>query len=194
MSTGEDVAYELGLAGVDPASLGKALGTAALAVATQPGLAARALGELVLEESAVGLDVARSMLGAAGEPPVKPDPGDRRFGDRAWTENPFLRGAAESYLVASRLAQRTLAEARLPEQTARKAGFALRLLLDAAAPTNILGVCLCGTLTAMALGLLAARGEAERIGAAALVNTLVDYSDPREVAVFTDEESIARIE
>jgi polyhydroxyalkanoate synthase len=351
MSTVEDVAYELGLAGVDPASLGKALGAAALAIAAQPGLATRAIGELALEEGAVGLDVARALLGAAGEPPVKPDRGDRRFGDRAWTENPFLRGAAESYLVASRWAQRTLADARLPAHTARKAGFALRLLLDAAAPTNVLwlhpgvikeavdtggvslargfanfledvvrngglpaqvdtgafevgktlaatpgrivfrndliellayeprtetvfeqpllysppwvnkyyvmdlapgrsfveyavgqgftvfaisyrnpdesmaklllddylrdgllaavdriaeltgsprvnvlGVCLGGTLTAMALGVLAARGEAERIGAAALVNTLVDFSDPGEVAVFTDEESIARIE
>jgi polyhydroxyalkanoate synthase len=351
MSAVEDVAYELGLAGVDPASLGKALAEAALAIVRQPAFSARALGELALEEGTVGLDVARALLGVAGEPPVKPDRGDRRFGDRAWTENPFLRGTAESYLVVSRWAQRTLAEARLPERTARKAGFALRLLLDAAAPTNILwlhpgvlketidtggvslvrgfanffedvvrngglpaqvdvsafevgktlaatpgrvvfrneliellayeprtetvferpllysppwvnkyyvmdlapgrsfveyavgegftvfaisyrnpddtmadlrldgylrdgllaaadrvgevtgseqvnvlGVCLGGTLTAMALGVLAARGEAERIGAAALVNTLVDYSDPGEVAVFTDEESIARIE
>jgi len=41
---------------------------------------------------------------------------------------------------------------------------------------------------------LAGRGEAERIGSAALVNTLVDFSDPGDVAVFADEESIARIE
>jgi polyhydroxyalkanoate synthase len=46
----------------------------------------------------------------------------------------------------------------------------------------------------MALGVLAARGQTERIAAATLVNTLVDFSDPGDVAVFTDEESIARIE
>jgi polyhydroxyalkanoate synthase len=46
----------------------------------------------------------------------------------------------------------------------------------------------------MAMGVLAARGEAGRIGSAALVNTLVDFTDPGDVAVFTDEETIARIE
>jgi polyhydroxyalkanoate synthase len=59
---------------------------------------------------------------------------------------------------------------------------------------NVLGVCLGGTLTAMALGVLAARGEADRIGSAALINTLVDFSDPGDVAVFTDEAAIRRIE
>jgi polyhydroxyalkanoate synthase len=59
---------------------------------------------------------------------------------------------------------------------------------------NVLGVCLGGTLTAIALGVLAARGEADRIGSAALINTLVDFSDPGEIAVLTDERAIERIE
>jgi polyhydroxyalkanoate synthase len=59
---------------------------------------------------------------------------------------------------------------------------------------NIVGVCLGGTLAAMALGVLAARGEADRVGSAALINTLVDFSDPGEIAVFTDERAIERIE
>jgi polyhydroxyalkanoate synthase len=351
MAATEDVTYGLGLAGVDPAALTAALAEAALSIASQPGVAARSLGELALEEGAVGLDVARTILGADGELQVAPERGDRRFADRAWTENPFLRGAAESYLVASRWAERTLEEAALPEPKKRKARFVLRLLLDAAAPTNaiwfhpsvlkeaidtgglsiakgfanfledlvrnsglpqqvdasafelgktlaatpgrvvfrndlieliayepqtetvfaepllysppwvnkyyvmdlaptrsfveyavregftvfaisyrnpdqsmaglklddylrdgllaavdqvrgitaaarvnVLGVCLGGTLTAMALGVLAARGEQARIGSAALVNTLVDFSDPGEIAIFTDEQSIQRIE
>jgi polyhydroxyalkanoate synthase len=351
VDTVEDITYGLGLAGVDPGALTKALGEAALGVAARPTLLARSLGELALEQGAVGLDVARALLGADRDPPVKPERGDRRFVDRAWTENPFLRGAAESYLVASRWAQRTLDGAELPAQTKRKARFALGLLLDAAAPSNVLllhpgvakevvdtgglsvvrgfanflddvvrnggrpaqvdveafevgetlaatpgrvvfrnelmeliayepqtetvfaqpilysppwvnkyyvmdlapgrsfvehavaqgftvfaiswrnpdasmaelrlddylrdgllaaidqaaaitgspqvnvlGVCLGGTLTAMALGVLAARGEADRIGSAALINTLVDFSDPGDVAVFTDEAAIRRIE
>jgi polyhydroxyalkanoate synthase subunit PhaC len=351
MAAAEDVTYGLGLAGVDPAALTGALAEAALSIASRPGVAARSLGELALEEGAVGLDVARAILGTDGELHVTPDRGDRRFTDRAWTENPFLRGAAESYLVAARWAERTLEEAALPEPKKRKARFVLRLLLDAAAPTNaiwfhpsvlkeaidtgglsiakgfanfledlvrnsglpqqvdasafelgktlaatpgrvvfrndlieliayepqtetvfaepllysppwvnkyyvmdlapgrsfveyavregftvfaisyrnpdesmaglklddylrdgllaavdeaaaitgaarvnVLGVCLGGTLTAMALGVLAARGEQERIGSAALVNTLVDFSDPGEIAIFTDEQSIQRIE
>jgi polyhydroxyalkanoate synthase len=347
----EDVTYGLGLAGVDPAALTSALAEAALSIASQPAVAAKSLGELALEESAVGIDVARAFLGANGQPRVEPEPGDRRFADRAWKDNPFLRGAAESYLVAARWAERTLEEAALPEAKKRKARFVLGLLLDAAAPTNalwlhpsvlkeaidtgglslvrgfanfvddvvrngglprqvdacafevgetlaatpgrvvfrndlieliayepqtktvlaqpllysppwvnkyyvmdlapgrsfveyavregftvfaisyrnpdesmadmrlddylrdgflmgvdqalaltgapqinVLGVCLGGTLTAMALGVLAGRGESERIGSAALVNTLVDFSDPGEIAIFTDEQSIERIE
>jgi polyhydroxyalkanoate synthase len=347
----EDVTYGLGLSGADPGALSGALAEAAFRVASQPGVAAQALGELALDEGAVALRFARGLLGADGEDGVRGAERDRRFADRAWSENPFLRGAAESYLVASRWAGRTVAAAGLPEGKERKARFALRLLLDAASPTNqlwlhptvvkeaidtgglslargfgnfvedvvrnggrpsqvdrsafevgrtlaatpgrvvfrneliellayepttetvhaqpvlysppwvnkyyvmdlapgrsfvehavaqgftvfaisyrnpdesmaelrlddylrdgllaaldevarltgspgahVLGVCLGGTLTAMALGVLAARGEANRIASAALINTLVDFSDPGDVAVFTDEESIARIE
>ena len=344
----EDVTYGLGLSGADPAALTGALAEAAWRVATQPGVFAQSLGELALDEGAVMLRLARGMLGAGGTDGLE---ADRRFSDRAWSENPFLRSAAESYLVGSRWAERTLRAARLPERKERKARFALRLLLDAASPSNqlwlhptvlkeaidtgglslargfanfvddvvrnggrpsqvdlsafevgrtlaatpgrvvfrndliellayepttetvyaqpvlysppwvnkyyvmdlapgrsfveyavgqgftvfaisyrnpdesmaelrldgylrdgllaalgqvaeitgragahVLGVCLGGTLTAMALGVLAARGETERIASAALINALVDFSDPGDVAVFTDEESIARIE
>jgi polyhydroxyalkanoate synthase subunit PhaC len=347
----EDVTYGLGLTGADPAALGGALAEAAWRVARRPGTLAQSVGELALDESAVALRLARGLLGADGEQALEGGAGDRRFSDRAWSANPFLRSAAESYLVASRWAERTLGAAGLPERKERKARFALRLLLDAAAPTNqlwlhptvlkeaidtgglsvargfanfledvvrnggrpsqvdlgafqvgetlaatpgrvvfrndlieliayeprtetvhaqpvlysppwvnkyyvmdlapgrsfvehavgegftvfaisyrnpdesmadlrlddylrdglltaldqvcaisgspsahVLGVCLGGTLTAMALGVLAARGEADRIGSAALVNTLVDFSDPGDVAVFVDEDSIARIE
>jgi polyhydroxyalkanoate synthase len=348
----EDVTYGLGLTGADPAALYSALAEAAWRVATQPAVLAQSVGELALDEGEVALRFARGLLGdGAGDRELAGGARDRRFADRAWTENPFLRAAAESYLVASRWAERTLHDARLPERKERKARFALRLLLDAVAPTNllwlhpsvvkeaidtgglsvarglgnfvedvvrnggrpaqvdlgafevgrtlaatpgrvvfrndlieliayepatetvyaqpvlysppwvnkyyvmdlapgrsfveyavaqgftvfaisyrnpdesmaelrlddylrdgllaaldevaavtgnpgthVLGVCLGGTLTAMALGVLAARGDAGRISSAALINTLVDFSDPGDVAVFTDEESIGRIE
>ena len=346
----EDVTYGLGLSGADPAALTGALAEATWRIASRPGVLAQSLGELALDEGAVALRLARGLLGAADETTLEVGRGDRRFADRAWSENPFLRSAAESYLVASRWAERTLGKARLPERKELKARFALRLLADAAAPTNqlwlhpgvvkeaidtgglslargfgnfledlvrnggrpsqvdlsafevgrtlaatpgrvvfrnelieliayeprtervfaqpvlysppwvnkyyvmdlapgrsfvdyavgqgftvfaisyrnpdesmadvtlddylrdglltaldevaaitgnpsahVLGVCLGGTLAAIALGVLAARGEA-RIASAALINTLVDFSDPGDVAVFTDEESIARIE
>jgi polyhydroxyalkanoate synthase len=59
---------------------------------------------------------------------------------------------------------------------------------------NLLGVCLGGTLTAIALAVLAARGDADRVGCATLLNTLVDFSDPGEISVFTDKAAIERIE
>jgi poly[(R)-3-hydroxyalkanoate] polymerase subunit PhaC len=66
--------------------------------------------------------------------------------------------------------------------------------LTGSSRVNLLGVCLGGTFTAIALGALAARGEAGRIGWAALLNTLVDFADPGEIGVFTDEATIERIE
>jgi polyhydroxyalkanoate synthase subunit PhaC len=66
--------------------------------------------------------------------------------------------------------------------------------LTGAQRVNVLGVCLGGTLTAIALAVLAARGEADRIGWATLVNTLVDFSDPGDIGVFTDESTVQRIE
>jgi polyhydroxyalkanoate synthase len=346
----EDVTYGLGLTGADPGALYGALAEAAWRVAAQPAVLAQSVGELALEEGEVALRLARGLLGADADEGPSGGERDRRFSDRAWTANPFLRATAESYLVASRWAERTVQAARLDERKERKARFALRLLLDAVAPTNqlwlhpsvlkeaidtgglsvarglgnfvedvvrnggrpaqvdraafevgrtlaatpgrvvfrndlieliayepttetvyaqpilysppwvnkyyvmdlapgrsfveyavaqgftvfaisyrnpdesmaelrlddylrdgllaaldevasitgspahVLGVCLGGTLTAIALGVLAARGEPERISSAALINTLVDFSDPGDVAVFTDEESIARIE
>ena len=66
--------------------------------------------------------------------------------------------------------------------------------LTGAPRVNILGVCLGGTLTAIGLAALAARDEADRIGWATLVNTLVDFSDPGDIGVFTDEATVQRIE
>ncbi len=127
----EDLTYGLGLTGADPAALTSALAEAGLRVAAKPGVLAQSLGELALDEGAVALRLARGLLGADGEAAaLETGPGDRRFADRAWSQNPFLRSAAESYLVASRWAERTLGGAGLSERKERKARFALRLLLE----------------------------------------------------------------
>jgi polyhydroxyalkanoate synthase len=59
---------------------------------------------------------------------------------------------------------------------------------------NLAALCLGGTLTLIVLAYLAARGEAERVGCATLTNTLIDFSDPGDLGVFTDEATIARLE
>ncbi|MGI8479385.1 MAG: hypothetical protein ACR2M2_05960, partial [Gaiellaceae bacterium] len=68
MSAPEDRAYELGLAGIDPAGLTTALGTAAGELAKHPGKTGLALIDLALEQTAVGLDVAKTMLGSDSDP------------------------------------------------------------------------------------------------------------------------------
>ncbi len=133
----EELAYGLGLAGVDPASLGAALAKVALQLARRPAQLLRGLGELALAEASVAFDVSRLLLGSPDPPVTAPDPSDRRFGDRAWKENPLLRGALGSYLVSSRWAQKMLEKADVPAQVRRKAKFALDVALDAAAPSNV---------------------------------------------------------
>jgi polyhydroxyalkanoate synthase len=59
---------------------------------------------------------------------------------------------------------------------------------------NLVALCLGGTLTLILLAYLAARGEADRVASATVTNTLVDFSEPGELGVFTDEATIARLE
>jgi polyhydroxyalkanoate synthase len=49
-------------------------------------------------------------------------------------------------------------------------------------------------MTALALAALTARGQAERIGWATTIVTLVDYGEPGDLGIFTDEETIERLE
>jgi polyhydroxyalkanoate synthase len=345
----EDLRYGFDLAVVDPASLNAALATAVVRLARDPATTGRALGELALDQAAAAGGMLRRLAGADGDD--SPAPGDFRFADRAWTENPFLRGLLESYLASGRSARRLLEAADLPEPKRRKAAFALELILDALSPSNVpwlnpgvvkeaidtggislarglrnfvddlvrngglprqvddsgfelgrdlaatpgrvvfrnellellayepqtadvlaepllyvpswinkyyvldlaaersfvehavrqgvtvlaiswrnpdaslaavtlddylrdgflaaleateriaggprvnvLGVCIGGTLSTIGLAVLAARGEAARVGSAALLNTLVDYDEPGEIGAFADEATIERIE
>ena len=131
-----DLRYSFGLAALDPAALGTALGEVGLALARRPQRLAGELLALGLEQSRVAFDVGRSLLGARDEP-VTGRNVDRRFADRAWTENPAFRAAMEGYLVSARWTRRLLADTELPEQTRRKAEFAVDVVLDALAPANI---------------------------------------------------------
>jgi polyhydroxyalkanoate synthase subunit PhaC len=62
-----------------------------------------------------------------------------------------------------------------------------------ASQTNVVGLCLGGTLTAMLLAYLAEEGD-NRVRSATLLNTLVDFGEPGQLGVFLDPESIARLE
>jgi polyhydroxyalkanoate synthase subunit PhaC len=58
---------------------------------------------------------------------------------------------------------------------------------------NITGLCLGGALTAMFAAYLAKTGD-DRISSLTLLNTLLDYSEPGVLGVFTDEQTIAKLE
>ena len=58
---------------------------------------------------------------------------------------------------------------------------------------NILGLCLGGALTAMLVAYLAAIGD-QRVNSITLLNTLLDYSEPGPLGVFTDRATVERLE
>jgi polyhydroxyalkanoate synthase len=59
---------------------------------------------------------------------------------------------------------------------------------------NLVGLCLGGTMSTVGLAYLAAHGQSERVGWMTLTNTLVDFSIPGDLGVFTDEAGIAKLE
>jgi len=73
---------------------------------------------------------------AAGRSAIAPAPRDRRFADQAWTSSPLLRRIGQAYLAVDALAESLLAGADLDWRDAERAGFVVRNLADAAAPSN----------------------------------------------------------
>ncbi|HVL37497.1 MAG TPA: class I poly(R)-hydroxyalkanoic acid synthase [Burkholderiales bacterium] len=59
---------------------------------------------------------------------------------------------------------------------------------------NVIGYCLGGTLLGATLGYLANKGQAQRVASATYFVSLLDFSEPGELGVFIDEETVASLE
>jgi len=82
-------------------------------------------------------NTARRMAGEEVEPAAAPEPGDRRFKDEAWSENPLYDHIKQGYLLASKFMLSTVRETQgLDAHTAHKVDFYTRQFVDALAPTN----------------------------------------------------------
>ncbi|MDQ6729520.1 MAG: poly-beta-hydroxybutyrate polymerase, partial [Actinomycetota bacterium] len=132
------LAPEAGALDLDPALFGRALGAAAVSVARHPQSAARAGLRCALDLARTSLATASRATGHSVAGPVSLDAGDRRFSDPAWEGNAAFFALRQSYLVLRRLAEDLLAGAELDTATRAKAVFAVELLADALAPTNLL--------------------------------------------------------
>ena len=66
--------------------------------------------------------------------------------------------------------------------------------ITGAKQVNVAALCLGGTLALIGLAYLAAHGQGDRIGSATVTNTLIDFSIPGDLGIFTDEDTIARLE
>jgi polyhydroxyalkanoate synthase len=87
------------------------------------------------EVGRTGLELARIL---AGRSEIRPPDRDRRFADPAWTDNPFYRRLMQGYLVIVGAAGRLVDEAGLTPPDTQRAHFAVTLLADALAPTNLI--------------------------------------------------------
>jgi polyhydroxyalkanoate synthase subunit PhaC len=82
---------------------------------------------------------AQRFLGGSTEPMIEPPVGDRRFRDKAWTDNTLFDFIKQSYLLTARWLQETVKQVDgIDERTARKIDFYTRQFVDAIAPSNFL--------------------------------------------------------
>ncbi len=59
---------------------------------------------------------------------------------------------------------------------------------------DVIGYCLGGTLLACTLAYLTAKKQAKRVASATFFVSLIDFSEPGELGVFTDEQTVASLE
>ena len=83
---------------------------------------------------------AQKLLGQNAPDVAKPEPGDNRFKDPEWADNPYFDFWKQAYLLTSQWATTTLGKTQgLDERTRAYAEFALKQLLSAMSPSNYPG-------------------------------------------------------
>ena len=87
----------------------------------------------------IGLLWNSSIIGAmtGGRPTLaQPEPGDKRFNDKAWREEPFYDLLKQSYLLGSRYLNDFVEGARVDQKTKLQLRFYARQMADAMSPSN----------------------------------------------------------
>jgi polyhydroxyalkanoate synthase len=136
---GEEPELEAGLSALhDPAGFGPALARLAAGVARHPLAALGVVSRLTEGLAVAGVQATARSLGWEGEPALAPSPGDRRFAEPAWEENPWFLGHRQAYLALSQCARGLTDASGLEGMDAEKADLALGMVVDALSPTNFL--------------------------------------------------------
>ena len=99
------------------------------------------------------------------------------------------------FLISYRNPDETMHNVRMDDYLISGPLTALDVITDitGAHKINLLGLCLGGTLTMASLAYLNAIGE-DRINSATFLNTLIDFTEPGLLGVFTDEKTIGKLE
>jgi len=120
---------------LDPAGLGQALTAFAVSLAGNPAAFSRSAMEYGMRSAQAVVTATLRGMGWHQEGHPEPDK-DPRFADPAWRSNPFFYLVRQQHVLLESFLLSLLAEADLDAPTRGKAEFALRQMLDAAAPTN----------------------------------------------------------
>jgi polyhydroxyalkanoate synthase len=133
----EEFAYGFDVAGLDMATLGESLRAVVAEAMSDPARMSSWTADVMLADQTIGMNMLLRFMQEPVVPVATPATGDKRFSDAAWNKNPLLAGMLEGYLVRARAALKLVEGTKLPEATRRKAKFALTMLTDAVAPSNI---------------------------------------------------------
>ena len=133
----EEFAYGFDVAGLDMATLGESLRAVVAEAMSDPARISSWTADVMLADQTIGMNMLLRFMQEPVVPVATPATGDKRFSDAAWNKNPLLAGMLEGYLVRARAALKLVEGTKLPEATRRKAKFALTMLTDAVAPSNI---------------------------------------------------------
>ena len=102
-----------------------------------PAKAMEAQAELLRDFQTLWMNTTARLTGGNAEPVIEPEPGDYRFKDEAWRENPVFDFLKQSYLINARWLRRTLLNIEgLDDGAAHKLEFFGQQIVDAMAPTN----------------------------------------------------------
>jgi polyhydroxyalkanoate synthase subunit PhaC len=123
---------------LDPVGFRQVLVEVAGRAACRPADPALVAGRFFTGLAAAVAACAARALGAETRGPIEPQPGDRRFADPAWSDNPGYFGLMQAYLLNARMLHELVDAAQLEKREEQKAHFATDLVVRALAPTNLL--------------------------------------------------------
>ena len=126
------------LADADPIGFADAMADLGRAFSRDPSSLASIAMRTGTDLGLAGVATALRAFGLPAEPQIRAERRDRRFADAAWDRDPWFFGLQQSYLLWSRSMLELVGAARLDGPEKLKAGFAMQVLVDALAPTNVL--------------------------------------------------------
>src|SRR6267142_1896145 len=126
-----------GVGMADPLSIGAAFFEMTARMMSDPSRLVQAQLSLWNDYMTLWQRTAQRFLGGSAEPMIEPPAGDRRFSDKAWTDNTLFDFIKQSYLLTARWLQGAVKDVEgIDERTARKVDFYTRQFVDAIAPSN----------------------------------------------------------